>query len=107
MGKHTAGPWKVGRTIATTGVMPIKSGHSLIAHVTHPKWGYEDTPQDESECLANAALISSAPELLQALEGAQKALRVALPFLPADKEAHFVGEWLDAVNAAINKAKGQ
>lgn len=65
MGKHTAGPWKVGRTIATTGVMPIKSGHSLIAHVTHPKWGYEDTPQDESECLANAALISASPTMYE------------------------------------------
>lgn len=57
--------------------------------------------------LADAALIASAPDLLAALEGAQKALRKALPFVPADKEAHFVGEWLDAVNAAINKAKGQ
>ena len=46
-------------------------------------------------------------DLLDALEGAQKALRTALPFLPADKEAHFVGEWLDAVNAAIARARGQ
>lgn len=46
-------------------------------------------------------------DLLSALEGAQKALRTALPFVPSDNEAHFVGEWLDEVNAAIARARGQ
>ena len=35
------------------------------------------------------------------LKGAQKALRKALPFLPADKEAVFCGEWLSAINDAL------
>ena len=35
------------------------------------------------------------------LIGAQKALRKALPYLPADKEAVFCGEWLSAINDAL------
>jgi hypothetical protein len=31
----------------------------------------------------------------------------ALPFLPADGEAIFCGEWLDEISAAIAKAKGE
>ncbi len=45
------------------------------------------------------------PKLAVALEGARKALRVALPHCPADEEhngpAVFVGEWLDEVNEAL------
>ncbi len=56
------------------------------------------TPEDVR---ATARLLKSAPELLAALKGAQSALRKALPFLPADKEALYVGEWLEEVNEAI------
>lgn len=45
------------------------------------------------------------PKLAVALEGARKALRVALPHCPADEEhngpAVLVGEWLDEVNEAL------
>jgi hypothetical protein len=49
---------------------------------------------------------NSHDELLAALEGAQQAIRKALPFLPADDEAIFCGEWLDEINEAIAKAGG-
>lgn len=45
------------------------------------------------------------PKLAEALRGAQKALRRALPHCPADDEHNgdsvFVGEWLDEVNEAL------
>ena len=59
---------------------------------------------DNSE--ANARLISAAPELLEALEGAQKVIRKTMPSLSFD-DSIFAGEWLDTINAAIAKAKGE
>lgn len=53
-----------------------------------------------------AMLANAAPDMLKALKGAQSALRKALPFLPPDDEAHFIGEWLDEINEAIAKAEG-
>jgi hypothetical protein len=45
------------------------------------------------------------PKMAVALEGAHKALRVALPHCPSDEEhngdAVFVGEWLDEVNEVL------
>lgn len=66
---HTPGPWIAGKPLAT-GVVPIKSavGRLVVAHVTHPDWGYEDTPIDAEECAANARLIAAAPALFRALE---------------------------------------
>jgi c-di-GMP-related signal transduction protein len=44
-------------------------------------------------------------ELVAALEGSQKALRKALPRTDADGDAHYVGEWLETVSAALERAK--
>jgi hypothetical protein len=97
--KHTPGPWRVGSWY--DGRLPIVvadlADRSIIAELTGAKRAHE----------ANAHLIAAAPDLLEALEGAQKALRKALPFLPADSESIFCGEWLDEINAAIAKAKGE
>ena len=38
-----------------------------------------------------------------ALRGAIECLRKSMPFLPADKEALFVGEWLDDINEVLNE----
>lgn len=43
-------------------------------------------------------------DLVKALKGAQQALKKALPHLPADAEAIFCGEWLEEINAALEKA---
>lgn len=49
-------------------------------------------------CNSRAALVN-------ALTGAEKALTKALPHCPADTDAHFVGEWLGEVRAALAAAK--
>ena len=53
---------------------------------------------------ADAKLIAASKNMLAALQGAQGALRKALPHLPADAEAVHVGEWLDEIAAVIAKA---
>ena len=40
------------------------------------------------------------------LRGAEAALRQALPFLPAEAEAVFVGEWLAEIADANRNSKG-
>ena len=71
------------------------------------------THQPESEVEANAHLISSAPEMLAALKGAQECIRKVLPLLddPDDKTHNGAqaqcGEWLDEINEAIAHAEGR
>lgn len=81
--QHTQGPWSY--EMAKEMLRPFDSGI--------------DTGHPESE--ANARLIAAAPLLLEALIGAQSAIRQALPHLPPDNEAVYCGEWLDEINAAI------
>lgn len=105
---HTIGNWKTGRPYATTGVIPIRNDNGItVAHVTHPNWGYDDTPRTDAEAKANARLIAASPRMYEALKGAREAMRKALPFLPADSEAVFCGEWLDEINQTISEAESK
>ncbi len=56
---------------------------------------------------ANVRLMASAPALLSALIGAEKAINKALQFVPADNEAHYLGEWLIEIRSVIAEAKGE
>lgn len=94
--KHTPGPWSVQDGDRVFGYSTGKP----YSHCLHEGIGYK------TEREANARLIAAAPELLAALEGAEKALIKALPHLPADSEAVYCGEWLVEIRAAIAKAKG-
>jgi hypothetical protein len=92
---HTPGPWRIdGKT--RFGDYTIAAGESVRT--------CEFIAKTQSE--ANARLIAAAPELLSALKGAASAISRALPFLPADTEAHFSGEWLAEIREAIAKAEG-
>jgi hypothetical protein len=104
---HTPGPWKRGRALANTGVTPIRAvnGGVVVAHISHPKWGYEDCPQTPGAAEANASLIASAPDLLAALDGIMKwwmetpAFQEGTDEMPADL--------FDAARFAIAEAKGE
>lgn len=71
------------------------------SHLPRHEYTYTPPPTPEER------LAAAAPELLAALRGAQSALRKALPYLPADGEAVYAGEWLDEINEAIAKAEGK
>ena len=75
---HTLGPWTLQTVRTSSGVcfkvgpFPWKNGklnHACI-YADYPSPGSKEF----SECLANAKLIASAPELLQALKDAVAAL---------------------------------
>jgi hypothetical protein len=71
------------------------------------------TDRPAGEVDANAHLISSAPEMLAALKGAQNCIKEALPLIndPFDAKHNgaqvHCGEWLDEINEAIAHAEGR
>lgn len=84
--QFTPGPWH------TTG-LNVRAGDALICYATN-HWADDETP--ESERQANACLISSAPDLLVALENLVADWERVHGPVPEDHEAR----------AAIAKAKG-
>lgn len=99
MQKHTQGEWVIGKAIHTTGIVPIRANGLAICHVTHPKWGYDDTIQDEQECAANARLIAAAPDLLEALQIAEVIAARSVTAGTAPRGA------LNTIRAALAKAQ--
>ena len=88
--QHTPGPWRHDATWSL-----IKHGKAEIAAI-HSGNG------------ANAALIAAAPELLAALESAEKTLRWAAQEAQGRVKSEIVGGWLhhaDQARAAIAKAR--
>lgn len=51
----------------------------------------------------NYELIDQRNELIAALKGARNSMRKAMPYLPPDNVAIYVGEWLDQINDALDK----
>lgn len=109
MSKHTAGPWELsGTTIYALEHEGWREGVEQMRN----RWytnvqGYRDTPKEEME--ANARLMASSHELLEALE----AVSQRLAWLEHGECRGFSGglvstnEALDSSRAAIAKAKGE
>ena len=58
----------------------------------------------DGEDYANARLIASAPEMLEALKASVKIITNSLPSIdPDDEEAHFAGEWLGEIKEIIER----
>lgn len=51
----------------------------------------------------NYELIDQRNELIAALKGARRSMRKALPYLPPDNVAIYVGEWVDEINEALDR----
>lgn len=90
--KHTQGEWKI--VLAPTQVV---CDAQIICSVN-------DYAMMHGEHLANARLIAAAPELLEALEGMQKAFKYLAEKYEPDSNIH---EWLIYSTEAIAKAKGE
>lgn len=103
--KHTPGPWKVENHTEHTG--PYASQRLEIwsnnRHIGQVNEHVDDLSIDE----ANAALIAAAPEMLAALER----ILIEIPYVngKVDKTMKVTHSQiaLDAINAAIQKAKGE
>lgn len=114
---HTPGPWQLEIRPRTD------KPWTCFSHVSSDKWGelavvvtaMEDEEELSTEGVANARLIAAAPELLEALIGAQKAVISAYSqahaeWQNADKRAERldaqVQSWRETARAAIAKATG-
>jgi hypothetical protein len=88
--KHTPGPWKV---FNSHKVIEVQEGDLLPVI----NWsGFDDSRRTHNEHLANAFLIASAPELLEALE---RIISVYGELVP--REVNTIAR------AAISKAEGK
>jgi len=105
MSNHTPGPWRVSHGKACGGgeylnviVPPIGPAMPPRAKFFEMPYGNTATETD----LANANLIAAAPDMLEALEG------ILNSFHESVKTTASLDEFpaLKAVQAAINKAKG-
>jgi hypothetical protein len=111
MTEHTPGPWihipnenfRPGAVLIWTSKGP---GHGAICELSGPNHYAETMAQHE----ANAALIATAPDMLEVLEQLEWAGCDYLgnPICPKCEQRKTVGHYTDcALNAAIKKAKGQ
>lgn len=98
MSEFTSGPWTATKFNPVTGEIDdcylyVEPGIAVIERRVKGR---------DQHDIANARLISAAPDLLEALEMTVKAMRSCLPdFNPYDQAAY------DKANAAIAKAKGE
>ena len=97
MSKHTPGPWTAAIDETNT-VRDARNNQLAIFTFLHTRTGGR---RDAAEVSANCRLAAAAPELLAALQGAEKALAKALPHLPADTVAIYCGEWLAEIRETL------
>ncbi|KOQ21815.1 hypothetical protein ABW38_26545 [Achromobacter xylosoxidans] len=90
---HTPGPWSTHLVDSTVVVIPRRPFPQQISTLGHSEVA------DEQD-YANARLIAAAPELLEALEWALRAMEARNPLWAE-------GERFIAARAAIAKAKGE
>ena len=96
----TPGPWGVEHTDEKLWVGPMRAEGGKVADVVAPiEWGRDYRPDFLSKQEANAHLIASAPDLLQAT--------VALYSLLATDARYEGSECMDMARAAISRARGE
>lgn len=95
MAEHTKGPWKISHVdCVPKGHVAIDApGHLSFAMVV---WQMEDDEEPTPECVANANLIISAPDLLKSLKR----------FVDTLGEGWCGNPMLEQAKAAIAKAEG-
>lgn len=94
-GKHTPGPWEMDPFIRSTHIVWGPDGQAVCA--------LEDRG---GTMIANAYLISAAPDLLAALEALTPILEAAESNASGNPEWSWVSPRINAARAAVAKAKG-
>jgi len=110
MSGHTKGPWRLDTVQTSVGIChkigpfpPARENGRERNACLYADYPSEFNPADQ-ELLENARLIAAAPDLLAALEGAERVLAVHYP--QADTTAETIPEVV-AIRAAIKKARGE
>ena len=108
MSKHTPGPWELDDNQGSRDYITINAPtHGALASVV---WQMEDDKADgrrSPACEANAHLISSAPDLLDALQAILDAGKIAGVFGPFDEIGKIPAALYREGRTAIAKAKGE
>lgn len=94
--KHTKGPWKIEPPHTSIRIAGPMSRVNIICEVTASAYAGE-APEYNQEDRANARLIASAPELLEAVEELYEAIDSSIELTP---------DLLQKVAGVIRKAKG-
>ena len=110
---HTTGPWKVENwkynesliLWRRDGVPTIVGGHDAIAEILN-LYRPDDDATGESEAMANARLIASAPELFDALEKILVGLSPASVEMQRDNLPELCKVCREIAENALTKAKG-
>ena len=100
--KHTPGPWAIDKTSNADSIELIVTSTHLQGQDDDVCSVYGGNDNNEQTREANARLIASAPELLEALETALTEISPAFNFDQAKYP-----EWVKQIQSAIKKAKGQ
>lgn len=96
--KHTPGPWVHGAAGRTVEVWALSQTNLAKLHIAEVV--YVDDDNSREETAANARLMSASPDLLEALQGAVRAMETVTLF-PSFKP------FIQRGKAAIAKATGQ
>lgn len=97
---HTKGPWKIE---INDGELEIWSQNTFIAGVTHDLYF---TAEKLGQHVANAALIATAPEMLEALENALDSLKYSVMVLQAPEKST-MRENITEIESVLKKARGE
>lgn len=93
---HTPGPWAAKRPLPHTANVEICAGDTLIAFATCEQWGYGALASPQ-ETQANARLIGAAPEMLDALRLALRALNTAPRFRVHETDSYAIARKIETV----------
>jgi hypothetical protein len=102
--KPTPGPWKVSEGDGWISVGTADDNAPLLADMIFKDDGtHEPGPRGREECRANARLMAASRDLLDACEEAEEVLATVC----AEDSWRSADRALEAVRAAIKKAKGE
>lgn len=105
MTQHTKGPWEVMWEDHANVI--IGADQAVIADCFHAD-DRTQGPREQEQALANARLIASAPELLEALNHAHNSLRTFRNVPKEEQEwTSFDDDVMEAIERAIAKAEGR
>lgn len=94
--QHTQGPWNVSKPNCGLGIFDV-NGKSVAAISSNQSRSWEEKE-------ANARLIASAPELLEALKASRAVLKSVIGTID---EMRIIKEQIDLIDKAIAKAEGR
>lgn len=105
---HTPEPWRFER-IGASSTVRAPDGSIIARTFCCTKTGHQSYNEQFAEADANAILMAAAPQLLQALENADKLITQLMPGIKSIvlQDFGFLNDTLMQITATIHRAKGE